>query len=201
MKKPVSTLILCLFMLFTISTRAQRNPVLDSRWVVLPDQKNSTKYTFSLRLQVRCSSPGAHCLNSADFYLDYDPVYLRFSSQPRAGTDYKWAPGFDPAVHRMFKYSNISGLGLNLVTKNGDNLVDICIVDTLPYLGMLLDSGAWVDVADLTWQVAKPGANTQLVWEMEKLNNTLFNVYDCYDDTPVNYDGGDGWDCPFFVDL
>src|ERR1017187_3099438 len=200
MRKFLSNLFfVCLLACSGFNAEAQHKPKLDSRWQMIPDTHNDGRNYLILRLQIRCESGGQHRINSADFYIDYDSAYLTFNKSPVRGEDFRWAPGFDPALNPFYKYSKVAALGMNPFNNSGDNLMDISIVDTITTAGVLLDSGKWVDVVDLKWEVVQPGANTQIVWAMVMAKDTLTGVYDAFEEKPKNYDAGEGWDLPFFV--
>jgi len=197
-------LVFVVFMGFGIYADAQDNPKLDAHWKVIRGENvsnsgNST--TLTMRLQIRCSSPGLHKLNSGDFYIEYDSTYMLFSHNAEAGIDYLWAPAFDPKTNPLYKYSKVVDFGTNPFDNSGNNLMDVSIIDTSHSQGTLLDSGVWTDVVDLTWHIEKPGFSTEIIWFMTKEGRVLTNVYESFEDMPKNFDSGDGWAEPFIVRL
>ncbi len=200
----IQFIVFLIFIILCIHVEGQGSPKLDARWKVINGDNGSNPANsgvITMRLQIRCSSPGIHRLNSGDFYIEYDSTYMLFGHHPENGLDYAWATGFDPKKSPLYKFSKVVDFGTNPFDNSGNNLMDVSIIDTSHTNGTKLDSGIWTDVVDLTWHIIKPGFSTTVSWAMNTKKSTFINVYESFEDVPKNFDVGEGWDEPFIVRL
>jgi len=173
------------------------NPVLDIRYSVTEQSGNNVR----LRIELRCSSPGKHILNSGDFYLNYNPQEITYNTNPVRGKDYIWGDHFDPAIHPFFNLAKVIYEGFN-PEKPELNLLDIAVIDSgFKSTGALLDSGKWIPFVDILLHIKKPGNPSQLILEPVRSGNTLIGIFESFVAVPTNFDEGEGWDTPFVIKL